>query len=71
MLNKQHQQMVGGMPGLCITIKDSCPEERLEWLIKAVSNGLRWYVACPDKRPDDDEHAIVLIDLLLVLQNQK
>jgi cation transport regulator ChaB len=55
---------------LIISINDPAPEERREWLTAAITNSLRWYASNSDRRDEDDQHAIVLIDFLQELQTK-
>jgi hypothetical protein len=56
--------------GLCILIPDVNPNERKSWLAQALNAALRWNITNPDKRDDDEHHAIVLSDLLAELMKQ-
>lgn len=49
---------------LVIVIEDTSPEERREWIIKAIARHLAHYAMNPEKRKDDMDHALVLADLL-------
>jgi hypothetical protein len=57
--------------GLCICMEDNCPEERREWLIKAIAGYMRHYALNPDKRLTDPESAVVMADLLEELAELK
>lgn len=57
--------------GLCISIIDPAPDERREWILKAVASAIRWYGGCPDVYKDDGQHLVVLSELLHELAETK
>jgi hypothetical protein len=69
-LEKARQMITENYAGLCILIPDVNPNERKNWLAQALNAALRWNITNPDKRDDDEHHAIVLSDLLAELMKQ-
>jgi hypothetical protein len=49
---------------LVITIPDSEPKDRHQWLIRAIAAAMRWEAQSPDKYVDDGHNKIVLAQLL-------
>jgi len=47
---------------IVIFTKDA--DERREYIKSALACALRWYALAPDKRHGDEQHAVILIDLL-------
>lgn len=47
-----------------ITIFAKDAEERRRYIKSALASALRWYALSPDKRHGDEQHAVILIDLL-------
>lgn len=43
--------------GLRVSIADGSPDERRDYLIKALAASMRWYAHNPDKRDDDHDYA--------------
>ena len=50
--------------GLVIRIVDQSPEERREYILKALVDSLRWYAQNPDKRKTDADSVCALTDLI-------
>jgi hypothetical protein len=67
---KARQMITENYAGLCILIADVNPQERQHWIQQALTAALRWNITNPDKRSEDEHHAIVLCDLLAELMKQ-
>jgi hypothetical protein len=50
--------------GLQINIKDTAPEERRTWLIKALAASMRALATNPNKSDTDNEYVYALEDLI-------
>jgi len=51
---------------LVITIRDTAPQERLQWILKALVASMRWEALAPadSKYTTDSENKIVLTQLM-------
>lgn len=47
-----------------IEIDDTSPKERREWIIDALNASIQWYANSEGLRNNDDQHVIVLLDLM-------